>query len=143
MADAVMRALVTRAGLDDQIGVCSAGTGAWHVGDGADRRAQATLARAGYDASAHKARRFTRSWFAENDLILAVDQSTYDELTAIAPEVNSPKLRLLREFDPEAGHDLDVPDPYYGGPGGFDEVLAMVERSCRGLLEHVTRDLVT
>lgn len=132
-----MRSMVRDAGLEDQIELSSAGTGGWHVGDHADERARATLARRGYDAESHRARQFAAHWFDENDLVLAVDESTYSMLQSLDSEQAAEKLRLLREFDPMADGDLDVPDPYYGGQRGFDNVLDMVERSCRGLLEHV------
>lgn len=132
-----MRNLVAEAGLDGRVDICSAGTGNWHVGEGADPRAVDVLTRHGYDASAHEARQFTRKWFDENDLIVAVDRSTLSNLRSIAPPDADGKLRLLREFDPQAGRDLDVPDPYYGGRRGFDEVLAMIERSCQGLLAQI------
>jgi protein-tyrosine phosphatase len=137
MAEAVMRSMLVDAGLDATVELCSAGTGVWHVGEEADPRAAAALARAGYDASAHRARHFTGDWFARNDLVLAVDHSTLSALEQLAPPQQRGKLRLLREFDPQADGDLDVPDPFYGGRTGFDEVLAMVERSCRGLLEYL------
>ncbi|HET9188446.1 MAG TPA: low molecular weight protein-tyrosine-phosphatase [Acidothermaceae bacterium] len=137
MAEVVMRSMVRDAGLEDQIELSSAGTGGWHVGDHADERARATLARRGYDAESHRARQFAAHWFDENDLVLAVDESTYSMLQSLDSEQAAEKLRLLREFDPMADGDLDVPDPYYGGQRGFDNVLDMVERSCRGLLEHV------
>lgn len=132
-----MLRLLSRAGRGADVEVSSAGTGGWHVGEGADPRAQDVLTRHGYDASEHKARQFTRRWFDEFDLVLAVDRETLSNLRNIAPPNADGKLRLLREFDPQAGRDLDVPDPYYGGQRGFDEVLAMVERSCEGLLERL------
>lgn len=139
MAGAVMRSILADAGLEDAFEIGSAGTGGWHVGEPADARAAAALARSGYDASSHRARQFTAAWFDELDLVLAVDRSTSDELKSIAPVADRQKIRLLREFDPTAGADLDVPDPYYGGPGGFDDVLAMVERACRGLLDELSK----
>jgi low molecular weight protein-tyrosine phosphatase len=138
MADAVMRAMLAEAGLDGAVEVSSAGTGGWHVGERADERALAALTRAGYDATAHRARQFARAWFDENDLVLAVDRSTREALGRLGGDEQ--KLRLLREFDPTAGPNLDVPDPYYGGRAGFDDVLAMVERACRGLLDHLVAD---
>lgn len=135
-----MRSMVADAGLEDQFELSSAGTGGWHVGDRADQRARATLASRGYDGESHRARQFAAHWFDENDLVLAVDESTYSTLRALDPEGGAEKLRLLREVDPRAGGDLDVPDPYYGGRRGFDDVLDMVERSCRGLLEHLRQD---
>jgi protein-tyrosine phosphatase len=137
MAEVVMRSMVREAGLEDHVELCSAGTGGWHVGDPADQRARATLAGRGYDGESHRARQFAAHWFDENDLVLAVDESTYSALRSLDPEAAGEKLRRLREFDPLAEGDLDVPDPYYGGRRGFDDVLDMVERSCRGLLAHL------
>ncbi len=70
--------------------------------------------------------------FARFDHILAMDRDNLRDLLAAAPPEHLPKIRLLRQHDP-AGTG-DVPDPYYGGPAGFDEVVTIVERSCRGLL---------
>ncbi len=142
MAEVVMRSLVREAGLEGQVELCSAGTGGWHVGDRADQRARATLTGRGYDAESHRARQFAADWFDDNDLVLAVDESTHSMLRALDPEQSAGKLRLLREFDPLANGDLDVPDPYYGGQRGFDDVLDMVERSCHGLLQHVQQEVL-
>ena len=143
MADAVMRSLLIEARLDRAVEVSSAGTGDWHVGEPVDPRAAAALSRSGHDSAAHRARQFTRSWFDNHDLVLAVDRSTFDSLHRLGSSADQKKLRLLREFDPTAGADLDVPDPYYGGPGGFDDVLAMVERACHGLLDQLRADAKT
>jgi protein-tyrosine phosphatase len=142
MAEVVMRSMVLQAGLEDQIELCSAGTGGWHVGDSADQRARATLAARGYDGESHRAQQFAADWFDDNDLVLAVDESTYAALRSLDPGAAAEKLWLLREFDPLADGDLDVPDPYYGGQRGFDDVLDMVERSCRGLIAHLQSDVL-
>jgi protein-tyrosine phosphatase len=139
-AEVVMRALVDGAGLAGQVEVSSAGTGDWHAGEGADPRAVAVLRRCGYDPGAHVARVFEPSWFAEADLVVALDRSHERELRRVAGAGDEDKLRLLLDFDPEAT-GRDVPDPYYGGAGGFEDVLALIERGCRGLLEAVRRDL--
>jgi protein-tyrosine phosphatase len=137
----VMRASVRDAGLEGRIDVSSAGTGDWHIGAPADERAVAALARRGYDGTAHLARQFTAGWFAVHDLVLALDGANLVALRKLAPADQRVKVRLLREFDPQAGQELDVPDPYYGGSGRFDEVLDMVERSCHGLLDHLRHEL--
>ena len=134
MAEVVTRALLVEGGLDGQIEVSSAGTGGWHVGEGADPRTVEALARRGYDATEHEARQFTLQMLAGSDLVLAADRSTQRTLLRLARD-DTGKIRLLREFDATAGIDLDVPDPYFGGPDGFDKVLDMVERACRGLLD--------
>jgi protein-tyrosine phosphatase len=141
MADVVMRASVRDAGLEDRIEVSSAGTGDWHIGAPADERAVAALARRGFDGTPHRARQFTAGWFAVHDLVLALDGANLVAIRELAPPDQRVKVRLLREFDPQAGHELDVPDPYYGGSGHFEEVLDMVERSCHGLLDHLRQEL--
>ena len=140
IAATVMRSLLADRGLSDDVEVTSAGTGDWHVGQRADSRALAALTRAGYDGSDHRARLFVADAFADNDLVLAMDHSNLTALRRLAPDGHEDKLRLLREFDPDAT-GTDVPDPYYGGDEGFDEVLAMVESACHGLLEAIAADL--
>jgi protein-tyrosine phosphatase len=140
MAEAVLRSMLVDVGLDSRIEVSSAGTGDWHVGEGADPRTVEVLSRRGYDASRHEARQFTSELLADNDVVLAVDRSTQRVLTRLSRS-GGEKIRLLREFDPTAGTDVDVPDPYFGGPDGFDTVLDMVERACRGLLDTLTANL--
>jgi protein-tyrosine phosphatase len=139
MAEAILRHHVEAEGLD--VEVDSSGTGNWHVGDGADERTIAALDRAGY-RSAHIARQFEDSWFDRYDLILALDEGHRRALRAMAPDDEARgKVRLLREFDPEAGPDLDVPDPYYGGRADFDLVLEQVEAAIPGLLEEIRAGL--
>lgn len=138
-AEVVMRHLVQEAGLADRITVDSAGTAGYHVGEDADPRSRAVLEAAGYDFT-HSVRRFRSSWFAERDLVIALDSGHLSLLRRAAhTPADSAKIHRLREWDPEAKRsgDKDVPDPYYGGDRGFDDVLAMVERSCAGLLDHV------
>jgi protein-tyrosine phosphatase len=139
-AEVVMRSLVADAGLADRIVVSSAGTGDWHVGNGADERMAAVLTDAGYDVSAHRARQFRREWFDEHDLVIAMDRANARDLRRLAPAGEEGKVRLLTSYAPDAT-DEDVPDPYYGGPGGFAEVLDLVERGCRGLLAELRATL--
>jgi protein-tyrosine phosphatase len=141
MADVVMQSLLAGSELDGLVEVASAGTGDWHVGGRADERAVAALARRGYNGAAHRARQFSADWFAEYDLVFALDRSNRAALLRMAPPRDQSKVRLLRDFDPEAGADLEVPDPYYGGDDAFDDVLAMVERSCVGLLDHIRHEI--
>jgi len=140
-AEIVTRRLVAKAGLEGRVEVDSAGTGGWHVGNDADARAVAALRRRGYEVSRHRARRFRPADFAERDLVVALDSGHERELRAIAPtREDAAKVRLLRSYDPElvAGADPDVLDPYYGDDGDFDDVLAVVEAACRGLLVEIT-----
>ena len=141
IAEVVLRARVAAAGLDDRIEVASAGTGDWHIGERADRRTLDVLTRHGYDGGAHRARQFEHDWFDEYDLILALDASNLANLRRMAPADRVDDVRLLRSYDPDAD-DTDVPDPYYGGSEGFDEVLLMVERACDGLLADLRSTLV-
>ena len=143
MAEFAMRRLLDEQGLTDQVQVRSAGTGDYHIGERADPRAAAVLREHGYDPDGHRAAQFAADDLAQADLILALDASNAEKLRACAPDnAAAAKVRLLREFDPGLdgsadGADLDVPDPYYGGDEGFPHVLALVETSCRGLLEEL------
>lgn len=144
IAEVVFRTLLERAGLAGDVVVDSAGTGDWHVGERADLRALNVLAEAGYDGVAHRARQFDPGWFAERDLVVALDRGHARALRSWAPDDEArDKVRLLRSFDARVGGevDLDVADPYYDGPAEFDAVLRQVEAACEGLLEHVRREL--
>ncbi|MBK5217607.1 MAG: low molecular weight phosphotyrosine protein phosphatase [Propionibacteriales bacterium] len=136
MAHVVLEQRITAAGFDDRVAVTSAGTGDWHTGQPMDRRAAAVLQESGYDPSRHIARTFTIDWYAENDLLLAMDESNYANMAELSPTVSSlAKLHIFREFDPQSSaHDIEVPDPWYGGDDGFSDVLAMVERTVDGLI---------
>lgn len=141
MAESVFRARMEEAGLTGLVEVDSAGTGGWHEGDGADPRAVSVLAAAGYGGS-HEARQFRAAWFARLDLVVALDAGHLKALRRLAPTPqDAEKVRLLRSYDPAAGAELDVPDPYYGGIDGFEECLAMVETASAGLLAAVQAEV--
>jgi protein-tyrosine phosphatase len=127
MAQVVLTRRLADEGLDDRVTVASAGTGDWHVGQPMDPRASATLAGAGYDGSAHRARQYDESWLDDHDLVLAMDHDNLVDLGG-----RSERVGLFRDFDPE-GPAQDVPDPYYGGDDGFRVVLALVERTAYAL----------
>ncbi|MFZ0322659.1 MAG: low molecular weight protein-tyrosine-phosphatase [Actinomycetes bacterium] len=136
MAESVLRRQGEQAGLGRALSVDSAGTGGWHVGDPADRRARAVLLDHGYDAD-HTAKQFQPTMFADRDLVVALDSDNLRDLRRLAPDkATSGSVRLLREFDLDAD-SLDVPDPYYGGREGFVEVLRTIESACVGLLDHL------
>jgi protein-tyrosine phosphatase len=138
-AEAVMRGLLRAEGLEHDVTLDSAGTGGWHAGAPPDARAVAA-ARSRDLVVEGAARQVTADDFDDFDLVLAMDRDNERELLARAPDrAARAKVRLLREFDPAAvaAGDLDVPDPYYGGPNGFDHVLDLVEAACRGLLDEV------
>lgn len=132
-----MRHLVKSEGLEDRIVISSAGTGDWHVGDPRDRRSRAVGEARGIPLSG-VARQFTSVSFDGCDYALAMDRANRDEMLRLArTQQDKAKVRLLRSFDPEAPRDAEVPDPYYGGPSGFEDVFDMCEAACRGLIEHL------
>jgi protein-tyrosine phosphatase len=136
-AEAVMRGLVREAGLEDRIEVESAGMGDWHIGHPPDRRATEAARRRGVVMEG-AARQVRVSDFNEFDLLLAMDRENLAELRELAPDAEAEaKVHMLREYDPASAGapDLDVPDPYYGGPDGFETVLDQVEAACQGLLD--------
>lgn len=136
-AEGIMLSLVADAALDGHIGVDSAGTGAWHVGESADPRSRACATRRGVDLPSI-ARRFEAHDFARFHFVLAMDSENYGDLRDLAPDdASAEKVHLLRRFDPAAPENASVPDPYYGGPRGFDDVFDICEAACRGLLEHI------
>jgi protein-tyrosine phosphatase len=134
---AVMRQLVRDAGLEDAVELDSAGTGGWHVGSPPDDRAVAAAARRGIVVTG-VGRQVTPEDLASFDYVIAMDAANRRELRRIAREAGlaDHNVYLLREFDSasvQAGR-LDVPDPYSGGPDGFERVLDQIEAACAGLL---------
>ena len=142
MAEKVYVAELERAGLPEQVRVVSAGTGPWHAGDPADERAAEVLRRNGYP-HAHVARQVNPEHL-EADLLLAADREHVAALTRVLGRAEAAeKVRLLRSFDPAAEPAAEVPDPDYGGDGGFDDVLAMIEAAMPGLLAWTRKRLGT
>jgi len=131
IAEKVFAAELERAGLAEGVRVSSAGTGGWHVGDPADDRAAAVLRAAGYPSD-HRARQVDAEALGA-DLIVALDDTHRRALC----DVGVSRVRLLRSFDPTAPEGAEVPDPYYGGDDGFDEVLAMIQAAVPGMLDWV------
>jgi protein-tyrosine phosphatase len=137
-AEAVMRGLIAERGLEDEIEVDSAGTGSYHIGYPPDERSVEAAAERGVEVSG-EARKVAYGDFSDFDLLVAMDRSNRDNLLALAQtEEDRRKVRLLRSY---ADGDLDVPDPYYGGEDGFDEVFGIIERSCAAMLEEVATPL--
>jgi protein-tyrosine phosphatase len=137
-AEAVLRRRLAEAGLAGEVEVDSAGLGDWHVGQAADVRSMAVLRARGYPAWPHAAKQFEAADFAARDLVIALDSGHERGLRALAPDAEArDKVRLLRSYDPAAGRDLDVADPYYGGPDGFERVLDQVEAACAGLVDEL------
>ena len=143
MGEFLLRERFAEAGLDDEVVVDSAGTHSWEVGNPADPRTLAVLARNGHEdhgGADHVARRFERAWFDEVDLVLAADAGHLRELTTLArTDEHRAKIRMFRSFDPmpaEQG-DLDMDDPWYGDDTAFDQTYAEVTAAAAGVVEHV------
>lgn len=144
MGHVILGQLVAEAGLADRVRVSSSGTGDWHVGEQADPRTIAILARYGYDGSAHRAREFDPSEFEDVDLVLASDSGHVRTLTRLArSDDHKEKIRLVREFDPEAvaAGQLETADPWYGDMEHFERCFREVESACHGVLAHLRTEL--
>jgi len=135
-AEGVFKHYVAEAGLADRIASDSAGTHDFHIGEPADPRAQQAASRRGYDLSPLRGRQVGPRDFADFDYVLAMDDSNLHALERLCPSQHSHKLKLFMEFSANAGM-REVPDPYGGGPKGFELVLDMVEQAAQGLLHHL------
>lgn len=135
-----MRHLVREAGLEHAITVSSAGTIAHHAGEPPDARSRAAAQARGITV-AGQARRWEAEDWARHDYVLAMDRNNLRDLSESCPSPEAQrKLSLLLRFDPDSPPDASVPDPYYGGPEGFDRVLDLCLAGCRGLLAHLRRE---
>ncbi len=138
-AEAVFTKSVKDAGLADEIHIDSCGTAAHHAGEGADPRMKEHALKRGYDLTSI-ARGIDRKQDFENfDYILTMDNSNYNNVVALAADVDKHKIRRLTEFCSKHPHD-QIPDPYYGGPESFELVLDLLEDACQGLLEHIQKE---
>lgn len=134
-AEGVFRHVLDNASMIEQVGVDSCGIGSWHVGKAPDKRAQAAAKQRGIDISALRARQLAPDDFARFDYMLAMDHDNLQAIRAMQPADYAGHVGLLLDF---AGHTgAEVPDPYYGGDQGFEEVLDLIESASRGLLNHI------
>ncbi|WP_374426207.1 low molecular weight protein-tyrosine-phosphatase [Ideonella dechloratans] len=134
--EAVLRQQVAERGWRDRIEVDSAGVADYHVGEPPDPRSQAHAARRGLDLSRLRARQVEMADFSQFDWLLALDRGHLAALRAQCPPALRSRVRLLMDFAPD--HPLrEVPDPYYGGAQGFEQVLDMIELACRGFLDRL------
>jgi len=138
-AEAIFRKLAADAGMAAAVTADSAGTHAYHVGEPPDPRAQAAAAKRGYDLSALRARTIEAADFRRFDLVLAMDRDHYAILSRIAATSAGHKLKLMMSYA-QRFKEREVPDPYYGGPQGFERVLDMLEDAAKGLLESLRKD---
>jgi protein-tyrosine phosphatase len=133
MAEVVLRQRLAEAGLDEgRVEVESAGTGSWHAGEGMNPPAAAALGRRGYRSDGHVARRFEAGWLDRLDLVVALDRTHLRALEAAARHGGTAEIRLLRP-------GAEVPDPYGGPPGEFEDCLTMIETACASLAEEIAR----
>lgn len=139
-AEGVFRKLVDDAGLGGLVKVSSAGTHGYHIGDAPDPRSQAAARRRGYDLSRLRARKLDKDDFERYDLLLAMDDDHYRIATRMAEEGEAHKVRMMMSYARRAQHTI-VPDPYYGGPEGFELVLDLIEDAAEGLLEEVRMEV--
>ena len=135
-AEGVFRHKVSEAGLEDQIHIDSAGTVAYHVGHPPDPRAQKAAEKRGFDLGSQRARRVSSKDFEDFDLVIAMDSDNLYELEMICPPGYEDRLHMFLNFAQNT-RETEVPDPYYGGSGGFETVLDMIEDAAEGLLQHL------
>jgi len=147
MGEFILRELFEEAGLGDRVEVDSAGTTSWEAGNPADRRTLEVLRRNGhadFGGTGHEARRFEQAWLDDRDLVLAADSGHVADLRKLArTEEQRSRIRLFREFDPEAvaAGELDMDDPWYGDGEAFDQTYAEVTAAAVGVVEHVRQEL--
>ena len=134
LAEGIFQHKLSQHGLQDKYMVESAGTGNWHVGDLADSRMRATALRHGI-ALKSRARQVNKKDFKRFDMLLAMDRNNYLHLLGmVKKESDGERVHMMRVFDPDVQQELDVPDPYFGGNRGFEDVYQMLDRSCENLL---------
>ena len=128
---------MSEAGLSDKFEIASAGTGAWHVGERPDARAEMVANQHGVELGS-RACKITEDDLGHYDYVIAMDRENLRNIQRMADATGSEAhIHLLREFDPEGAEGAEVPDPYYGGASGFENVYEMINRSCRMLLDRL------
>lgn len=137
-AHGVLEKMVADAGLSERIAVDSAGTHGYHVGDAPDRRSQQHAALRGYDLSQQRARKLRPQDFNQFDLVLIMDDANQVAASSVCPPAQAHRMLRLTDFCQQF-QAREVPDPYYGGDQGFEQVLDLIEDACRGLLSVLKR----
>lgn len=136
IAQGVFENVLRREGLEDEVFVDSAGTGSWHVGEPPDERAQGSASLRGLDLSSQRARRISPEDCENFDYILTMDEDNYHMVSSLCR--GSAVVRPFLDFATDSP-EREVPDPYYGGPDGFEHVLDLVEEASEGLLEDIRK----
>ena len=141
-AEIVFHAAVERAGLQDRVMADSCGTASYHTGEKPDHRMLAALERAGYAWGGHRARTFSRRDFEQFDLIIPQDEANRRDILALAsrPEQKA-KVRPMSDWFTAGETEREVPDPYYGGPAGFDAVVKLLERAMESLVQEMKQQV--
>lgn len=137
-AEGVFRRALEQAGLADDVEIDSCGVGSWHVGKAPDARAQQAALSRGIDLSGLRARQLTEQDFAEFDYVLGMDQDNLRAMRELKPDNSRAHVGLFLDFADTPG--AEVPDPYYGGDEGFENVLTMIEAASAGLIQHLKRE---
>lgn len=137
-AEGVFRRALEQAGMADEIELDSCGVGDWHVGKAPDSRSQQAALRRGVDISGLRARQLRAQDFTEFDYVLAMDQDNLRAMRELKPANSKAQLGLFLDFAGTPG--AEVPDPYYGGEEGFENVLNMIEAASEGLIQHLKRE---
>ncbi len=143
-AEAVLRRSIVDAGLVGRIECDSAGMGGWHAGRGPDPRAVRAASQRGYEMVELRARKFSRSDFADFDLLIGMDGGHIDELEKLRPRNAMGRVALFLSFSPDimSSHGADVPDPYSGNDSDFEYALDLIERGTPGLMAALKRDFL-
>lgn len=135
LAEGILKHRLQQADLLDVM-VDSAGTGGWHAGEGPDPRSVAVARRHGVDLTGQRARKFRAEDFEDFDWIFAMDQDNLRSLQSLEPPGFAGRLELM--LDSARGGPADVPDPYYGGPGGFETVYGLLDAAAEALVDDIT-----
>jgi len=135
LAEVIVCDRAARRGLHDRFYFSSAGTGSWHIGNGADHRSAQTARAHGLDLSSHCAQQITAAKVGQWDWFVAMDASNHADLIRMG--VPEERLLLMRQFEPDCDDVPDVPDPYYGGPDGFEDAYQMLCENADRLLQYL------
>ena len=136
LAEFIVRQRAIERGFSGRFHFESAGTGDWHIGKAADRRMQQTAASHGIDLGPHRASQITRNRISQWDWFVAMDEANYNDLLSMG--ANPSRTLMMRQFEDE-GRTADVPDPYYGGEQGFEDVFTILSDNADTLIDYLNR----